>query len=64
MPDGSPLEAWVATVRALLCRGGVERMQFDAELAVSSLSPTSPWRASSLLLHGVAVLFSGGPRPS
>jgi len=59
MPDGSPLEAWVATVRALLCRGGVERMRFDAELAVSSLSPTSPWRAPALLLHGVAVLFSG-----
>ena len=61
MPDGSPFEAWVAMVRALLCRGGVERMQFDAELAASSLSPTSPWRPSSLLLHGMALVFSGDP---
>jgi LuxR family transcriptional regulator, maltose regulon positive regulatory protein len=59
MPDGSPFEAWAAMVRALLCRDGVERMQIDAELAVSSLSPASPWRPASVLLHGVAVLFAG-----
>jgi len=46
-------------VRALLCRDGVERMQIDAELAVSSLSPASPWRPASVLLQGVAVLFAG-----
>jgi LuxR family transcriptional regulator, maltose regulon positive regulatory protein len=59
MPDGSPSDAWAATVRALLCRGGVEQMQIDAELAVSRLSAASPWRPASLLLDGVAVLFSG-----
>ena len=59
MPDGSPLEAWAATVRALLCRKGIEQMQVDAELAVSRLSGASPWRPVSVLLHGVAVLFSG-----
>jgi LuxR family transcriptional regulator, maltose regulon positive regulatory protein len=59
MPDGSPFEAWAALIRALLCREGLERMQIDAELAVSRLSPVSPWRPSSLLLQGVAVLFSG-----
>jgi len=59
MPDGSPFEAWAAMVRALLCRDGVERMQIDAELAVSSLSPASPWRPASVLLQGVAVLFAG-----
>jgi len=59
MPDGSPSDAWAATVRALLCRGGVEQMQIDAELAVSRLSTASPWRPASLLLDGVAVLFSG-----
>ena len=59
MPDGSPFEAWTALVRALLCREGVEQMQIDAELAVSLLSPGSPWRPASLLLDGVAVLFSG-----
>ena len=31
MPDGSPVDAWVATVRALLCRNGVERMRRDAD---------------------------------
>jgi LuxR family transcriptional regulator, maltose regulon positive regulatory protein len=59
MPDGSPFEAWAATVRALLCRKGVEQMQIDAEVAVSRLLPASPWRPVSVLLHGVAVLFSG-----
>jgi LuxR family maltose regulon positive regulatory protein len=59
MPDGSPFEAWAATVSALLCRQGVERMQLDAELAVSRLSAASPWRPVSILLQGVGVLFSG-----
>jgi LuxR family transcriptional regulator, maltose regulon positive regulatory protein len=59
MPDGSPFEGWTALVRALLCREGVEQMQIDAELAVSRLSAASPWRPASLLLDGVAVLFSG-----
>ena len=59
MPDGSPFEAWAATVRALLCRNGIEQMQLDAELAVSGLSAASPWRPVSVLLHGVGLLFSG-----
>jgi LuxR family transcriptional regulator, maltose regulon positive regulatory protein len=59
MPDGSPLEAWAATVRALLCRKGVEQMQIDAEVALSSLPAASPWRPVSILLQGMAVLFSG-----
>jgi LuxR family maltose regulon positive regulatory protein len=59
MPDGSPFEAWAATVRALLCRKGVEQMQIDAELAISRLPAASPWRPASILLQGMAVLFSG-----
>jgi LuxR family transcriptional regulator, maltose regulon positive regulatory protein len=59
MPDGSPLEAWAATVRALLCRKGVEQMQIDAEIALSGLPEASPWRPVSILLQGMAVLFSG-----
>ena len=59
MPDGSPVEAWAATVRALLCRKGVEQMQVDAELAVSLLAPASPWRPASVLLSGIALLLSG-----
>ena len=59
MPDGSPLEAWAATVRALLCRKGVEQMQVDAELATSSLSAASPWRPVSIVMQGIAVLLTG-----
>ncbi len=59
MPDGSPFDAWAATVRALLCRGGIEQMRKDAELAVRELTPASPWRPASLLLSGVAALLLG-----
>jgi LuxR family maltose regulon positive regulatory protein len=59
MPDGSPFEAWAASVRALLCAKGVEQMQIDAELAESRLTVASPWRPSCVLLQGMAVLFSG-----
>jgi LuxR family transcriptional regulator, maltose regulon positive regulatory protein len=59
MPDGSPFEAWAAAVRALLCAKGVEHMKVDAELAVTHLSAASPWRPASIVLQGVAVLFSG-----
>ena len=59
MPDGSSFEAWAAALRALLCRKGVEQMQTDAELAVSLLPAASPWRPVSVLLHGLAALFSG-----
>jgi LuxR family maltose regulon positive regulatory protein len=59
MPDGTLLETWAATVRALLCRKGVEQMQIDAELALSRLPATSQWYPVSILLRGVAMLFSG-----
>ena len=61
MPDGSPFEAWAASVRALLCAKGVEQMHIDAELAVTQLSAASPWLPSCVLLRGMAVLFSGDP---
>ena len=34
-------------------------MQTDAELAVSLLPAASPWRPVSVVLHGMAALFSG-----
>ena len=52
MPDGSPLEAWAATVRALLCREGVEQMRADAELALSHLPASSQWHPVSVLMQG------------
>jgi LuxR family maltose regulon positive regulatory protein len=59
MPDGSPWPAWAAAVSALLCRGGIERMQADAEEAVAQLTDVSPWRPPAMLLESVAVLFQG-----
>ena len=59
MPDGSPLEIWAATVRAFLCRKGVEQMQHDAELALSRPPEDSQWYAVTIVMRGMAVLFSG-----
>jgi LuxR family maltose regulon positive regulatory protein len=59
MPDGSSLAAWAATVRALLCRRGVEQMRKDAEFAIAGLPDASPWRPVSMVLRGVATLLSG-----
>ena len=59
MPDGSPVDAWVATVRALLCRNGIEQMRLDAEGAVTSLTATSPWLAAAMVMHGIATRLSG-----
>jgi LuxR family transcriptional regulator, maltose regulon positive regulatory protein len=62
MPDGSPFDAWAATVRALLCRRGVEQMRTDAAAAVAGLTATSPWRPASILLSGMAALFADDER--
>ena len=59
MPDGGSLESWAATVRALVARDGVAQMELDAELALRLLPATSPWRSVTVLMHGMAVLFSG-----
>ena len=49
LPDGSTsIEPWLALLRALLCRGGVEQMRADAELAARTM----------------AAAVSGGPRRS
>jgi LuxR family transcriptional regulator, maltose regulon positive regulatory protein len=60
LPDGSlTIEPWLALLRALLCRDGVDQMRADAELAAKSMAPGSFWRASSLLFLGVAHLMAG-----
>ncbi len=59
MPDGSPREAWAATVQALMCRRGIEQMGRDAERAVMELGDDSPWMPISLVLQGVALLLAG-----
>jgi len=59
LPDGSTTESWVALLRALLCRDGVERMRVDAQTAVAGLDPGSPWRATAILLEGIGYLLDG-----
>ena len=59
LPDGSTTESWVALLRALLCRDGVERMRGDAQTAVAGLDPGSPWRATAILLEGIGYLLDG-----
>ena len=59
LPDGSTTESWVALLRALLCRDGIERMRVDAPTAVAGLDPGSPWRATAILLEGIGYLLDG-----
>jgi LuxR family maltose regulon positive regulatory protein len=55
------MEPWTALLRALLCRDGTDQMRADAETAVAGLAPGSPWRATALLLEGVADVLAGEP---
>jgi LuxR family maltose regulon positive regulatory protein len=62
LPDGSPtIEPWLALLRALLCRDGVDQMRADAELGAKTMAAGSFLRASSLLLLGMADLMAGDP---
>ena len=60
LPDGSPsLEPWLALIRALLCRDGVEQMLADAELAASTMAPGSFWRITAMMYRAAAHLMAG-----
>jgi LuxR family maltose regulon positive regulatory protein len=59
--DSSPAGPWLALLRALLCRDGVDQMRADAELAAKTTAAGSFWRAGSLLLLGMALLMAGDP---
>jgi len=62
LADGSSsIEPWLALLRALLCRDGVDQMRADAELAAKTTAAGSLWRAASLLLLGTAHLMAGDP---
>jgi LuxR family maltose regulon positive regulatory protein len=49
----------LALLRAALCRGGVERMAVDAELALVLAPAASAWQASAQLLLGIARVLAG-----
>jgi LuxR family transcriptional regulator, maltose regulon positive regulatory protein len=55
----STMEPWMALLRALLCRDGVDKMRADAETAVTGLASGSPWWATALLQEGVADVLAG-----
>ena len=60
LPDGSPsIEPWLALLRPLLCRGGVEQMRADAELAARTMAAGSFWRTAAIVYLGEAHLMAG-----
>ena len=60
LPDGSPsVEPWLALLRALLCRDGVEQMRADAELAATAMAPGSFWRITAMMYRAAADLMAG-----
>ena len=60
LPDGvTPGQAWSAQLKALWCRDGVERMNQDADLALSLTPEFSSQRSAALFLAGVAKHLSG-----
>ncbi len=59
LPDGSPIHAWQARDRALLCQFGPERMRVDADEAIRLMSPSSPFTPTSMVLRGLSQLMLG-----
>ena len=62
LPDGSAsFESSSAILRALLCASGPAVMAADADLAVGSEPPWSPWRDTALWLRGEAHRLADEP---
>ena len=59
LPDGSTSQSYLALLRALLCRNGVETMLADTQAALDELSPGSQWRPTAQLLEGICHLLAG-----
>jgi LuxR family transcriptional regulator, maltose regulon positive regulatory protein len=58
--DGSAtIEPWVATLRAALCRHGVEQMRADAQRAIELAHEWSFWQSSASLFLGISFVLSG-----
>ena len=58
-PDAPHAEAWAATLRALLCRRGVEQMLADAGEAVRRFAAAGIVMPLAVLLQGLARVLSG-----
>jgi LuxR family transcriptional regulator, maltose regulon positive regulatory protein len=59
LPDGSTTQSYLALLRALLCRDGLDRMRADAQAALDELDPASQWRPTAQLLEGICYLLAG-----
>ena len=59
LSDGSTMEGYLAYLRAILCRDGVQEMRRHAQLAWDGLSPLSPYRVAMLHTEGLSYLLEG-----
>ena len=60
LPDGSAsIDAWLALMRAVHCRSGVEGMRTDAEIAVRTLAPGSQFRPNAQGLLACSQWLAG-----
>jgi DNA-binding CsgD family transcriptional regulator/anti-anti-sigma regulatory factor/anti-sigma regulatory factor (Ser/Thr protein kinase) len=60
LPDGTAsIEGWLALLRAVMCRHGVEQLRGDAELACKLVPTGSLLRAPAVLLLGISYLLVG-----
>ena len=59
LPDGSTMASYLAYLRALLCRDGVQEMRRDAQIGWEGLSPLSPYRATMRYTEGLSHLLEG-----
>jgi LuxR family maltose regulon positive regulatory protein len=59
LPDGSTTQSYLALLRALLCRDGLDRMRADTQAALDKLTPGSQWRPTAQLLEGIGYLLAG-----
>ncbi len=60
MPDGSSsIASWLALLRSLLCRDGIDRMAKDARIALEGLSSGSQFRSTAVLLLGISQRLAG-----
>ena len=59
LPDGTPVRASVALLRAALCVHGVARMKRDVRAALAEFDPESPWVCVALVVDAAAALLAG-----
>ena len=60
LPDGSSsITSWLALLRSLLCRDGIDQMANDARIALDGLSNGSQLRATAVLLLGISQRLVG-----